>query len=362
MSLPVTTYSEIRALITELDVLKYAKTRNYLHGAVSRLSPYLSRGVITLPEVSSMILARYTTAQAYGFIFELAWREYFQRVWTQLGDGIYQDIKSPQSQVAHRLMPEAVVSAQTGISAIDAGIATLYHTGYMHNHLRMYIASICCNVGRAHWLAPSRWMYYHLLDHDIASNTLSWQWVAGSFSSKKYYCNQENINKYCGTSDTGTYLDTTYEKLVSMPSPQALMPTLDSIWTTKLPVTATPVINPELPILIYHSYHLSPTWMSDIPANRILLLEPSHFDKYPVSSQVLSFIISLAANISDLQIYCGEISELLHLAPHADVYTRQHPTVAHYPGIKTDTPWLFPEVKIAKGSFMSFWKQCEKHL
>lgn len=69
----------------------------------------------------------------------------------------------------------------------------------MHNHLRMYIAGTITNVSHAHWRVPSLWLYSHLLDGDITSNTCSWQWNAGTFSSKKYLANQENINTYTGT-------------------------------------------------------------------------------------------------------------------------------------------------------------------
>mgnify|MGYP006195700273 CR=1 FL=1 len=60
----------------------------------------------------------------------------------------------------------------------------------------MYLAAMVCNNAKSHWLTPARWMYYHLLDGDLASNALSWQWVAGTFSHKKYIANQQNINKY----------------------------------------------------------------------------------------------------------------------------------------------------------------------
>ena len=67
-----------------------------------------------------------------------------------------------------------------GIESIDFAINGLYEKGYLHNHSRMYIASIACNIGKAYWLTPSKWMYYHLLDGDIASNVGGWQWAAST--------------------------------------------------------------------------------------------------------------------------------------------------------------------------------------
>lgn len=163
--------------------LGIAATRNYTDGAVTRLSPYISRGVLSLNQVASIILKRYDKYQSEKLLQELAWREYWQRVWENKGDEIFTDLKQPQPGVMHHGMVRSVADAQTGIDEIDRHIQLLYSNGYMHNHVRMYIASIVCNIAGAHWKAPSSWLYYHLLDGDIASNALSWQWVAGSFST-----------------------------------------------------------------------------------------------------------------------------------------------------------------------------------
>jgi deoxyribodipyrimidine photo-lyase len=74
------------------------------------------------------------------------------------------DIRFDQEDVLTHDMPTAFSTATTGIEAIDLGIEALYETGYMHNHLHMYIAGIACNMSGAHWRTPSQWLYYHLLD------------------------------------------------------------------------------------------------------------------------------------------------------------------------------------------------------
>lgn len=354
-------YSDIEQLARQVDVEAYARTRNYVQGSVSYLSPYLSRGVLTLPYVKQLVLQRYTTQQAYTFLFELAWREYFQRQWYRLGDDIWKDIKQPQQGVQHYQMPVALVNAATGIEAVDNAIIQLYTTGYMHNHVRMYTAAIACNTGAAHWLQPARWLYYHLADHDIACNTLSWQWVAGTFSSKRYYCDQQNINKYTGTEQRGTFLDVPYEKLGHIPVPQVLKGTTLLNLHTPLPHTPVPVLDPALPVLLYNSYNLDPAWRSTQPANRILLLEPGHFERYPVSEKVLQFILALAGNIPGIQVYCGELSNLpLHTVPA--VYSKQHPAFTHYPGVKDEPEWMYPQLSRTGGSFMAYWKECCKYL
>ena len=364
-----TDYESILERMEAIDPIKYAQTRNYLNGRITYLSPYLSRGVISLPQILNSILKKgYPTKAAEKLIQELAWREYYQRVWQVKGNQIWDDIKQPQQEVAHHSMITAITNANTGIQVIDKEIKYLSESGYLHNHIRMYLSSIICNIGKAHWLNPSKWMYYHLLDGDIASNNCSWQWVAGAFSSKKYYCNQENINKYTFSNQTDTFLDSSYEALVNMPIPLNLIPTEDIDLKTKLPLTKFPFIDINLPTLIYNSYNLDPNWKKDEKVNRILLLEPSHFKAYPVSEKVIEFVINLAKNITGIQIYVGEIGELENvykahnIATSEKIISKEHPAYTHYPGIKEERTWMFPSVTGYHPSFFSYWKKCERAL
>lgn len=362
MSFP-TDIASILDRIDRIDPVAYGQTRNYVDGDVTYLSPYISRGVISTRQVATAVLSKgYSPETIQRFLQELAWREYFQRVWQQLGDDIFDDIRVNRTALSSSSLPSAITSARTGIEAIDQGIETLYRTGYMHNHLRMYTASIVCNLAKAYWKLPSQWMYYHLLDGDLASNTCSWQWVAGSFSSKKYYCNQENINKYCHTRQQHTLLDHDYSVLPSMECPSVLQASEKPLLTTELPFTPPPAIDPALPLFIYHHYHLDPAWRADEPANRILLLEPSHFKEYPVSKKVIDFIVSLAGNIKGIQVFCGEFSDIPYAYQVPSVHTREHPAYEHIPGVKDARDWMFPEVTRFYPSFFGFWKKAAPHL
>lgn len=358
-----TGYEEILQRIRSVDPLQYAETRNYLNGAVTRLSPYISRGVISLRKVAEMILsAGYHKDEADKLIQELAWREYFQRTWQYLEDDIFDDIRNRYTGIRHARIPAALLRAETGIEAIDHAIRQLYETGYMHNHLRMYLASICCSTAKAHWLNPSRWMYYYLLDGDLASNSCSWQWVAGSFSSGPYTCNQENINRYTGSRQRGTYLDLPYDALPLTDIPPSLTETATFNEMSPLPEKKFPVLDPALPLLIYNSYNLDPLWRSGIQANRVLLLEPSHFRQFPVSGKVIQFILSLAKNIEGIQVFTGELQELTALNRFPVVISKEHPAFVHYPGIKDEREWLFPGISGLYPSFFSYWKKCRKEL
>lgn len=364
-----TEYNLILEKVQRIDPVKYAKTRNYIDGSVTYLSPYISRGVISVKQVKESVLNKgYKPYQIEKFLQELAWREYYQRVWQAKGDLIWQDLKQPQPDTLHRHMLTAIQNATTGIQTIDEQIQNLYTIGYMHNHTRMYVAAIACNIAKAHWLQPSKWLYYHLLDGDIASNNCSWQWVAGAFASKKYYCNQQNINTYTHSNQQRSFLDKSYEEITVMAIPDTLQTTGTLSLQTILPVTALPVIDTTIPTLIYNAYNLDPLWRKDENVNRVLLLEPSHFGKYPVSEKVTRFILNLAKHIAGIQIYCGEVSMLQSLYAESKLskgeafISKEHPAFSHYPGIKDSREWMYPEVSGYHPSFFNYWKKCERHL
>lgn len=364
-----TDHDKILDQISRLDPLQYSKTRNFINGAVSMLSPYISRGVISLKQIQQGIISKgFSLEIAEKFLQELAWREYYQRIWQEKKDLIWEDITTEQPDVTETEMITSIQKAKTGITAIDQGISTLYRSGYMHNHLRMYLASIVCNIGKTHWKKPSKWLYYHLLDGDIASNNASWQWVSGAFSSKKYYCNQENINRYTLGDQKDTFLDTSYEELPHIAFPDVLKQRSSPELKTILPETDLPKIEGSIPTIIYNSYNLDPLWRKDDGANRILLLEPSHFSKYPVSKNVIDFIIGLSKNISEIQIFTGELTELACLyrdsmLSSAEIFiSKAHPAFQHYTGIKDSYDWMFPEITGTYPSFFKYWKVCRPYL
>lgn len=354
-----TVYDEIIKRAESIDLSEYGKTRNHINGAVTYLSPYISRGVISSKQILEIIPDKgYTNGQGEKFIQELAWREYFQRVWQHMEDDIFDDIRHRYTGIQHRNIPTAIAKANTGIRSIDEAIRVLYTTGYMHNHLRMYTASVTCNIAKSNWQLPSQWMYYHLLDGDLASNACSWQWVTGNFSSRQYFCNQENINTYTGSTQQQTFLDKSYDELPGMEVPEMLKPNLPLTLQTVLPEKINPLVDTSLPLVIYTSYNLDPLWKQDIKANRILLLEPSHFKQYPISEKVMNFILALAKNINGVQLFSGEINEIPELRSFPAIYSKEHPLAKHLPGIKEDRDWIFPETKGFYNSFFRYWNKC----
>lgn len=356
-----TAFDEILSLPDAVDPVMYGRTRNYLNGAVTRLSPYISRGVISTRFVLDKMLAKgFRSREIEIFIKELCWRDYFQQVARVKNPD--QAIKQEQTGVSHYAVPSAVLNADTGIDGIDAAIRELYETGYMHNHARMYTAFLTCNLAQSHWLQPARWMYYHLLDGDWASNACSWQWVAGANSSKKYYANQENINKYAGTSQSATYLDRSYEALESAEIPEVLKDTSLPRLETVLPESDMQGWNPGMPSFIYNYYQLDPLWHRGEAGNRVLLLDPALFERYPVSSRCIDFFLALSRNIPEMRIFTGSFAEWQEKHPSKEIYFKEHPLNMGYRGIEEPRDWICGDVNGYFPSFFSYWKKIEKRI
>jgi deoxyribodipyrimidine photo-lyase len=181
-----------------IDPVAYDRSRNYLDGAVTGLSPYIRHGCVTLTEARARALSVVPAQRAYKFIFELAWRDFWRRVWKSLGPAIRKDVEKPKVALGHAPLPDDIRTGMTGLPCMDASVRALVDTGYVHNHARMWFAAYCIHFRKLSWRACADWYHGHLIDGDLASNHLSWQWVASTFGAKPYIFNRENIAKYSG--------------------------------------------------------------------------------------------------------------------------------------------------------------------
>lgn len=215
-----------RAALQRLEVVqpaRYASSRNGLDGAVTGLSPYFTHGILTLEEAARSIHASHPLSFEDKLVFEFGWREFFHHIWSRSKhpDAILQDMygQAPWGGLYADALPLDIRQGCTGVPAIDNAVRLLYATGYLHNHVRMWLASYVVHVRKVHWRAGADWLYGHLLDGDLPSNHLSWQWVAGTFSSKPYLFNAENVLKYApppaqqAWDCSGTVIDKSYEAL-----------------------------------------------------------------------------------------------------------------------------------------------------
>ena len=202
---------------------RYARTRNHLNGDVTYLSPYIRHGILSLAQVRDAALRKVShPRKAEKFIQELAWRDFWQRIYRKHPTWIWEDIEDYKTgwrpENYSDALPPDIEDGETGVACIDHFIRTLLSTGYLHNHARMYVASYVVHWRRVKWQAGARWFLQHLLDGDPASNNLSWQWVASTFSRKPYIFNLDNVRKYTGDevdtrSQSNRPLDASYEEL-----------------------------------------------------------------------------------------------------------------------------------------------------
>lgn len=218
---PLDTFPPTRqAALARIDAVRpgdYARSRNALEGAVTGLSPYITHGLVSLPEVLAGVSARHPLDAQHKFVFELGWREYFRHVWAFRGEEIFQSLRDglmPEAGYSS-LLPADIRQAATGVPVIDMAVRTLYATGYLHNHARMWLASYVVHLRKVHWRVAADWLYGHLIDGDLASNHLSWQWVAGTGSSKPYLFNADNVSRYAPAAwhSPGSVIDQSYEAL-----------------------------------------------------------------------------------------------------------------------------------------------------
>lgn len=206
-----------RQRLAAVDPPAYARTRNHIDGAVTRLSPYITHGFLNLREVASELDQRHRLVAGHKLVFELGWRAYFHHVWRHIGEGIFRSLHAgPLPEPAYAMaVPEDVRQALTGVPVIDQAVRSLYQDGWLHNHARMWLASYLVHVRKVHWRAGADWLYAHLLDGDLASNHLSWQWVAGTGSSKPYLFNADNVARFAPADwhSGGSVIDTGYDTL-----------------------------------------------------------------------------------------------------------------------------------------------------
>jgi deoxyribodipyrimidine photo-lyase len=115
-------------------------------------------------------------------------------------------------------------------------------------------------------------------------------------------------------------------------------------------------------VFIYNSFNLDQEWHKDKPGTRILLLEPSHFEKHPVSEKVMRFILDQSLMIPDISICVSEFHDVQQAWSNANFIFKKHPTTTHYRGIEETPLSLFPSVQGYFPSFSAYWKRAEKEM
>ena len=209
----------------------YAETRNFDHGVgdrrnVSMLSRYLRYRLITEAEVVAAVRVRHSGEGAAKFIHEVLWRTYWKG-WLELRPSIWDDYVNDLARLeaqpgGWRRDYARALAGGTGIDCFDAWIGELAEHGYLHNHARMWFASIWIFTLRLPWQLGAALFWQQLYDGDPASNTLSWRWVAGLQTiGKTYLARADNIARYTDGRFIATGLATSAVAIAGPPIPPA---------------------------------------------------------------------------------------------------------------------------------------------
>ena len=173
------------------------------HSFVSRLSPYVRHRILSEEELISNVLTSHSRSAAFKFIQEIFWRTYWKGwlehrpvVWDRFEVEVQSEFaKLKQVPVKNKIFEQAI-GGSTEIAIFNSWVNELKETGYLHNHARMWFASIWIFTLRLPWQLGADFFYNHLLDGDPASNTLGWRWVAGlQTAGKTYLATESNIRK-----------------------------------------------------------------------------------------------------------------------------------------------------------------------
>jgi len=353
------------ARLAAVDASAYARTRNHLSGAVTGLSPYLTHGVLNVPEC----LAALKLPGSHKLVYEFGWRAYFRHVWQHRGEAVLQDLHpGPLPRAAYAdVLPPDIRQGATGVPVVDQAVRQLYASGTLHNHARMWLASYVVHGRKVHWRAGADWLYAHLLDGDIASNHLSWQWVAGTGSTKPYVFDAANVARFAPPAwhSEGSAIDIGYpawDALARSPhslpagqAPGVPEPVLHSV-PHRTPAAPAPHALPGAQVWLAHPWALG-----EPPAGATVVaavITDAHAD-LPWSEQRWAWVLARMAALST-RLWVGSASELAQaLASAASVRTVGNPHVNRWLPANAQAlpePSYFAPVAPVCASFSQWWR------
>tara|TARA_A100001011_G_scaffold355984_1_gene399665 strand:- start:1783 stop:2922 length:1140 start_codon:yes stop_codon:yes gene_type:complete len=189
----------------ENNLSEYSKLRNFDFGPdnrsnISCSSPYITHGIINELEVIDKCLKKFSFTKNEKFIQEILWRTYWKG-WLELRPNVWSDylidLNNLNNEFRNKQNYLDAIEGKTNIECFNQWVNELKENNYLHNHTRMWFASIWIFTLELPWQLGAKFFMQHLYDGDAASNTLGWRWVAGIQTQGKHYLASEwNIKKF----------------------------------------------------------------------------------------------------------------------------------------------------------------------
>lgn len=312
--------------IHSIDAAAHARNRNFLNGAVTHLSPYIRHGCLTLNETVELIKKQFESGTE-KLLYALAWRDYWRQVWSAEGNAIYSDLEAPKVNIGHNPLADDITQGKTGLPCMDAFINELLSTGYVHNHARMWLASYIIHFRKIDWRPAADWFEANLLDGDIASNHLSWQWVASTFSSKPYFFNKENLGRYtgekfCGNCTAQCPFDGDYETLntrLFSPTPELIA---KEYALTPLPKNAVSSYT-AIAVFVHDEMLSSAHPLLRQPFPKFFVFDPLIHGNWSLNR--LQFVADCLSEMGNVEVWYGDTYEILMSKNVGSVITQDTP-------------------------------------
>lgn len=314
--------------LSMVDAVLYGRNRNFINGAVTHLSPYLRHGCLTLNEVFAFVKRKFGLS-GEKLLQELAWRDYWRQVWFSEGNAIFSEMEPPKVNIDYQPLSTAVKQGQTGLPCMDGTIKELLGKGYVHNHARMWFASYVVHHLKTNWREAADWFESHLLDGDLASNHLSWQWVASTFSSKPYYFNKENLErytggKYCASCTASCPFDASYEALSARLFTAPPNPDAKQFALKPLPMKAAHSFQANA-IFVHDEMLSAHNELMSKPYPKIFVFDPALCGHWSLNR--LQFVADCLSEMINVEVWVGDTHEVLLRKGVGQVLTQDTPNL-----------------------------------
>jgi deoxyribodipyrimidine photo-lyase len=357
----------------------YESTRNYdrpNNQGVSQLSHWIRYRVITEEECVRAVLAEHPLSVSQKFIQEILWRTYWKG-WLEMRPTVWQsyvkELHSLTDQFSNNAAYLAACEGRTQLTFFNDWVKELTNSGYLHNHTRMWFASVWIFTLRLPWQLGAAFMYHHLLDGDPASNTLSWRWVGGLHTpGKVYVARPDNIATFSDGRWAPDGSDLAHNPTpLPFDGPHAVEPLME--------VSDSPVPNNALALL--HDDHLSADLSPEF-SSRTLRYVVLHLPRTSQSKKVRSHISTLLTDTSTrthapIVDSAEQIATLAHKHNTTTIHsmlptigferseTLQIAAELQQLGIVTvwhRTGWDCSLMPHARGGFFKFWESAQKEI